>query len=484
MKRSVLTLLALAACGGDPLPPIATTAPSSSVAPPPATSAPPANDEPPVSPLVQAFRECRAGREDGVAEATKEIIARVKNGPIEDRAVVDALWDCFAAFRPSRAKSINLVKDLQAAVLAVKDPSYGPKAVALLARPVADPKDPALSMDEIQWWQVTGARLIGELAYTAGVRPLVTALVTPEKHDLRFIIRNALARMPKEAEPVLIETLTRATDASDIAGVAECIASIGRPGGKRAILDALGKASNDDVRAILAIYVPWFPIDPASEKAYRDAYAKIKPDATVTALAGRNARAALLDNAAYFFDAALVDWILREVGSAKGDAADEMVPSGLPAAIRLMTDANAATVDAAIKKQGTAARIEQQMWKRANAEVTACKKDVVCHLKELDQPVPTTGGPTSRMTHVKAAWMTGIYGDAKTAAALADKLATVTDGAVRVAILAAITRLLPSGDPEIAKKLEAIVEKDKAAGTRQTVDEMYRIALRLRARAL
>src|SRR4029078_13708886 len=129
-------------------------------------------------------------------------------------------WDCFAKFQPSKnTKSINLVKDLQNAVMVVKDKSYGAKAVEKLAAPVTDPKDPAQGMDQIQFWQNTSARLIGDLKYTPGVKPLVKVLMTPTKGDLIFPVRLPLTKMPKESEPVLISGL-KGSD-SDLAVLAK-----------------------------------------------------------------------------------------------------------------------------------------------------------------------------------------------------------------------------------------------------------------------
>ena len=207
---------------------------------------------------AKAFKDFEPGKNDDdvkyAAQGTTRLVAK---GPIADQGLIDSLWDCFAKFQPSKnMKSINLVKDLQGAVMAVKDKSYGAKAVEKLAAPVTDPKDPAQGMDQIQFWQVTAVQLIGELKFTPGVKPLVKVLMTPTKSDLIFPVRLALTRMPKEAEPVLIAAL-KGTDPdlqalaekypekAYIPRVAEPLAYISRPAGRDAIIEALEKADND-----------------------------------------------------------------------------------------------------------------------------------------------------------------------------------------------------------------------------------------------
>jgi hypothetical protein len=167
----------------------------------------------------------------------------------------------------------------------VKHASYAPKAVALLGAPVTDPKNPEQGMDQIQFWQLTAVQLIGDLKFTGGVKSLVTVLMTPAKRDLTFPVRLALHKMPKEAEPVLIQALKGEGDFSKLAEgypekayvplIAEPLAYISRPAGKDAIVEALAKADNDSNRTILATYLTYFPTDAKLIKAYTDAYAKV-----------------------------------------------------------------------------------------------------------------------------------------------------------------------------------------------------------------
>ena len=338
---------------------------------------------------AKAFKDYEPGKNDeDVKYAAQGTTSLAKAGPIADQGLVDALWDCFAKFQPSKAKSINLVKDLQNAVMTVKSPTYGAKAVEKLAAPVSDPKDPVQGMDQIQFWQLTAARLIGELKFTPGVKPLVKVLMTPTKGDLIFPVRLALTRMPKEAEPVLIGAL-KGTD-PDLAAlaekypekawiprVAEPLAYISRPAGRDAILDALDKADTDDNRTILATELTHFPSEPKTVKAYVDAYNKVPANAAIALLGGGNGHAIIAQSAANFFDPSLTDWLLKENAAAKGEAADALQPAALQAAIKLMTSTSEKAVgDAVAKIPGQA--LEKDMYKSASAVLDKCMKDAAC----------------------------------------------------------------------------------------------------------
>lgn len=441
--------------------------------------------------LAKALKDYEPGKNDDDVKFAAQGTSRLANaGKLTDQGLIDALWDCFAKFKPSQAKSINLVKDLQGAVKTVKHPSYGPKAVALLAAPVTDPKSPDQGMDQIQFWQLTAVQIIGDLQFTAGVGPLVKVLMTPTKRDLTFPVRNAVHKMAKDAEPELIKALKGEGDYESLAAtypekghlplIAEPLAYISRPAGLAAIQEALAGATTDQNRTILATYLTYFPTNPALVKAYTDAYAKIAPDAAIPLMGGANGHAVLAGAAANFFDPSLTPWILKEVAAAKGEAADAMPASGLPAAIKLMTVEQAKAVGDAVNKIPGQA-IEKDMYKSAKEVLDKCTTDVACYLGVLDTPVPSSP-PAAKMGHVKAVWMAVELRDASTKGKLLERVEKIKDGSVRLALLEGIDTLSPEGDAAAADKLEKLVETDRAAGNAAGTDEMYRIALKLRSR--
>lgn len=443
--------------------------------------------------FAKAFKDYEAGKTDEDVKYAAQGTTRLSNaGKLEDQALIDALWEAFAKFQPSKNKSINLVKDLQGAVMTVKHPSYGPKAVEKLSAPVADPKDRDQALDQIQFWQATSARLLGELKFTPAAKPLVMALMTPTKADLVFPIRLALTKMPKEAEPILIAALKGSDpDLAKLASeypekaylprIAEPLAYISRPAGRDAILEALASAEGDQNRTVLASMLTHFPSDPKNTKAYLDAYQKVAPNAAIPLLGGGNGHAILAQVAANFYDTSLTEWLVKETANAKGEAADAMPPAALQAAIKLMTNSQAKAVGDAVNKIPGQA-IEKDMFKAASAVLDKCKQDVACYLGFLDTPIPSTP-PAAKMGHVKAAWMAAIYGNEDTKKALLDKVEKIKDGSVRLAIVEAIDHLAPKGDAAAADRLEKMVDSDRASGVNAATDEVFRIALKLRSRA-
>lgn len=450
--------------------------------------------------FTKAFNDFEAGKNDDDVKVSAQAVASMaKKEPGlfgADQALVDALWSCFSKFQPSKAKSIELVKGLSEAVLAVKSPSWGPKAVEKIAAPVKNPKDPSEGLDQIQFWQATSIRLINELKFTAAVRPLVKILLTPTKSDLRGVVNNALMKMPVEAEPVLIGALDGSdaelaamgkdfgAEATHLAILADTIAYLSRPKGRDAVIAALGKATNVTQRTVMAQSLIRFPPDAKTKEAFLAAYKSIPEDTAIALLGGVNAHAALAQASSHFYDPEMVKWLLKEMESAKGDLADALKLYAIEAAVKLMTEADVEAVGAAVKKDSDASSRETQMYQNSKSALDKCKKDAACYVGML-------GGPTTpdaaRYEAVKACWMAAIYGKDDTRAALVGKVAAIKDGSVRLSLVEAIDMLAPKGDEAAAKKLEAIVAEDVATGNKELIsadDAVAKVANKLRARSL
>jgi hypothetical protein len=347
-------------------------------------------------------------------------------------------------------------------------------------------------MDQIQFWQTTAAQLIGDTHFTAGVKPLVTVLLTPTKKDLTFPVRLALHKMPKEAEPVLISALKAEGDFGPLAAaypekayvslVAEPLAYISRPAGLAAVLDAINSADNDGNRVMLSSYLTYWPPEPRSLKAFTDTASKIAPNAAVALAGGMNGHAVLAGNAAGFFEPSLTDWVVKEIQNAKGEGiAESIQSSGSIAAIKLMQPESMKSVGDTINAKIQGQATEKDMFKAASAVVDKCKKDVTCYMNHLSTPIPSAPA-AAKMGHVKAVWMIAMNGNEGDKAKLFDKLSTVKDRSVRLPICEAIDHLSPKGDAAMGDKLEKLVDSEVAAGNKDGTDEMYRIALKLRSR--
>jgi hypothetical protein len=425
------------------------------------------------------------------AQATKTL---ANAGKLTDQGLIDALWECFSKFRASQTNSINLVTEIHDAVLAVKHPSYGPKAVEKLAAPV-DPKSPDSMRDQVQFWQMTAIQVIGELKFGAAAKPLVVTLLSPTKGDLRATVRTALLRMPKEAEGPLLAAL-KGTDpdlaklASEypekayVAVLSESIAYISRNAGRDAIVDALGAADNDQNRTVLAMNLVHFPAEQKTQDAYLAAYNKIDPKAGIALMGGGNGRGILLQASSHFYDAKLVDWIVKEKNAAKGDQADEISPGAIDAMIKLMKADQLKTVGIVVG-QLTGPATEKDKYNAASKVVEKCKEDASCYAKVLDEPIPSSP-ETAKMGAIKACWMAAMVGNEGTRKELLGKVDKIKDGGVRLALVEAIDHLAPKGDVAAADALDKIVDADRASGNKllmQADDAVAKVSLKLRSRA-
>jgi len=444
--------------------------------------------------LAKALNEYEAGKnEEDVKYAAKAVQGLAEAKKLTDQNVKDALWNCFDKFQVSKTKMFELVKALHDAVVAVSDPSYGAKAVGKLNAAV-DPKNVDSVRDQLQFWQITAVQVVGELRFTPAVKPLVTILLTPTKKDLRATTSNALLKMAKDAEPVLIGALSGTdkdfatlealdTNKEYVAVIGDTLSTISRPAGRDAVLAALAAADSDTNRTVLAAFLTKFPSDPRLVPAFLATYKKLALNTSIDMLNGANAHGYLAQVSANFYDPTLTDWLVKEINGAKGDEADAMQLLALEAAIKLMQPAQKANVQAAVNKEGTAR--EKDMFQRAAAVLDKCATDATCYVASLDQTIPSSP-PTATMGAAKAAWMAAIYGSPATKTALAAKVDKVRNASARFDLVTALDHLAPNGDTTVASQLDTIVQADAASGNKDLLmadDVVAKVAARLRARA-
>jgi hypothetical protein len=457
--------------------------------------------------IAKAFNEYEPGKNDEDVKYAAQAVSGLANaGMAIDPTVQDALWNVFTKFQVSKAKSINLVTDLHDAVLAVKAPSYGPKAVERINRVVpSDPKDTTAQMDEIQFWQKTSIQVIRDTKYTPGVKPLVRVLLTPEKKDLWALVESTLMHMPKEAEPVLIAALNGTDpdlakqaalfgeDKTYIAVMCDALGSISRPAGHAAVLAVAGTDLSDDNKKAVAVSLAKFPSDPKSTAAFIALYNKV-PGTTAEGLASRGA---LAQASVQLYDPSMFDFLLKEIAAAKGDNATSLQLPALDTAIKLSNAQNQSRLNdvvgklsAFLTKEGSQPErasigYEKALNDAAAAESQKCNADAACYEAVLDEPIDS-GKPSANVRAIKAAYAVALIPGANRAD-LAKRVEKVKNPGARLALVEAIDHLAPQGDNAIAAQLEKIVETDKSSGDRNLLsadDAVVKVALRLRARAL
>lgn len=444
--------------------------------------------------LAKALGEDPKTRPDELKLAAQATTALAKEGKALDLRLVDALWDCFAKFRASESKSLHLVTFIHDAVLAVKHPSYGPKAVEMLS-PAVEPKSPSARLDRMQFWQLTSIQVLGELHYGAAAKPLVATLLAPSKSDLHPAVRSALHRMPNEAEGPLIAALKGADpdlaklasaypDKAYVGVLAETLGYLSRNRGRDALVEALASADNDQNRTLLAMNLVRFPPERASETAFLVAYKKVDPKSYLPLLGGLNARASLLRASAHFYDAKLVDWLVKEKRAAREDVLDEVTSDALDSLIKLMKPDQVKTVGLEVGKLAGLA-VEKDRFKAASKVVEQCNVDASCYVRVLDQPVPPSP-ESAKMGAIKACWMAAMLGNEITRKDLLGKVEKIQEASIRLALVEAIDHLAPKGDLAAADVLATIVRADLASGNplHHLVDhQVMKVALSLRSRA-
>jgi hypothetical protein len=456
--------------------------------------------------IAKALKDFEMGKTDDETRAACDSInAMSKAGVKLDQTVIDELWNVFARFQISKAKSERLYHAVQDAVLQVKDPSYADKAMDKLKGTVPPNPSVDIQQDQLMWWQLTSVRILSELKYTKAVKPLILALLTPTKTStLGATIQFALLKMAKAAEPELIKVLNAgggdaeyanviklwADDKSWIGVTAEVLAVIGRAPGRDAILAALPSADNDTARTELAQALTQMPSDPRIEPAFLDAYKKLTWDSSDTLLGQLKPRIALAQQSAKFYDPKLVVWLLKEMKGAP-DYSAKIIQ--VEAEAKLMTpdlQDDVAAALATLKKETPAdgfAKV-QQMFDATSAPLLKCKADVGCYLAVLEEPIPALP-PTSYYKQVKASWMTVIYGGGASANAtrgeLLKRLDKVKMTGARIAMCEAIDELAPQGDVAAADALDKIVAADVKSGDKEVVaadNTVAQVAWRLRVR--
>ena len=455
--------------------------------------------------LAKALKDFEMGKtDDETRVACDSIKAMSKDGAKLDQTLIDELWNVFARFQISKAKSERLYHAVQDAVLQVKDQSYADKAIDKLKGTVPPNPSVDIQQDQLMWWQLTSVRILSELKYTKAVKPLLLALLTPTKTStLGATIQFALLKMAKAAEPELIKCLNGgaadaeyaavikmwADDKSWIGVTAEVLAVIGRAPGRDAILAALPSADNDTARTELAQALTQMPSDPRMEPAFLDAYKKLTWDSSDTLLGQLKPRIALAQQSAKFYDPKLVVWLLKEMKGAP-DYSAKIIQ--VEAESKLMTpdlQDDVAAALANLKKETPAdgfAKV-QQMFDATSAPLLKCKADVGCYLAVLDEPIPALP-PTSYYKQVKAAWMTVIYGSgnaAGTRGELLKRVDKVQNTGARIALCEAIDELSPQGDVAAADALDKIVANDVKSGNKEVVaadNTVAQVAWRLRVR--
>jgi hypothetical protein len=462
--------------------------------------------------LAKALSDFELGKtNDDVKFAAESVGVMAKAGVKLDKSVVDGLWTCFLKYKPSVTNSIQGTQAIHDAILAVKDPSYGDKAIVAIKAPaLLDDKTQANGTkkvnDQLEFWQTTAIQVIKELQYKAAAKPLVEVLMTHNKLGVANLALAALQRMPKEAEPFLAAGLTGSDpDLKNLQGdwdkdkgyvpiLVNALAYTSTDKARDDLLAYLPELDSDLNRAAAAQMLIWFPTSPKTIGAFKGIYAKLPP---ITDKGGNDTgseRAQLLGVASEFFDASMGPWALSESANAKGVNMLSAKVGAIQSAIKLMGPADKANVEKALsnlEKSGLSVAEKKQVadnvravFKYASEAVDKCNLDSNCYVKVLEDPIPQT--INANWKAIKAAQMAGIHGNEATRKALIAHIPKVTNPGARLAMAVAINHLAPKGDVADADALDKIVADDTKRKDREALkgdDALTKVALMMRARA-
>jgi hypothetical protein len=491
-----LALAALSACGG-PAPP--RERPATIVAPPPQTSTPPPAEIPRLARVLASYE--RGKNDQEMKRAAEEVLADAKSGVRTDRATADALWACFMRYEPSKTNSILGTQLLHDAVLAVKDPSYGDKALAAIRVPAS--RTPGRVNDQLEYWQTTAIQILRALRYEPAAKALVAVLLTKSKQSLANLADAAIRSIAAAAVPVLAAALAGSDpdlakleaewgpDREWVAIVLHALGETTLPRARDAIVAFVPHLGSDANRLAAAQSLLYFPTTPRTVSTFEAIYESLPPVSKKGDTGGQ--RAVLLAAAGQLFDGALAAWALREASKATGEQAVGAQYGALTSAIALMGAGEKPAVARALarfehasmpaaEKKELLGRLHA-MFDQSAAALGACGRNASCYVKLLEQPIPA--GRDASWKAVKAARMAGMLGDDETRKDLVARLPNVKDAAARLAMALAINHLAPGGDTADADALDRIVADDLARRDFPAMrgdDALTRVAAMLRAR--
>ncbi len=496
MRVALGALAVIIACGG-----------TENAPPKPASLAGAASASVPVAPVVESpsaaltreLTACTAPK-----DAANTVLDMAKSGAKLEPPLALALWTCFASYRPSKTNSLLTTIALHDAILAVKDPSYAGKAIAIVEAPV-EPSSTRVN-DQIEFWKTTAIQVLKELHPPDAAKALVSVLVTQGELGIATLAQSALLRMPRAAVPVLVSALDgsdadfadreRQWDADKgwVAIVVSVLGATATNAARDAIVAYLPRIDTPSNLAAAAQSLVWFPSTPALVAQFKSVYARLPPIAMQADADTGTERAQALGVVGELFDPALGSWALAEAANAKGTNELAARIGAIQGAIKSMRRTDEPAIERAIASLDRLpmAPAEKKMilgdvrtvFKLASETTGKCATNASCYVKILEEPIPQTSNANWRA--IKAAYAAAQFGNDQTRKDLIAHLANVKNPGARLAMAVAILHLAPSGDASDADAMDAIVADDNArhdADAIRSDDALVKVANMLRARA-
>jgi HEAT repeat protein len=425
-------------------------------------------------------------------------------------SVADEVLASFFKLRADSKEGAGAYRDFNEAMMRLASKGWTPRLVEALAPPMELPAQGEQNKEKVsefrnqQFWQTTAAQILGEIGDASAVEPLIRVTLDPAKANLHATAILALVKIGKpsvERASKLIANQDQglaefaaqrlrqtgnapaaAQESPHVRMAAVILGTVGHAAGAAPMIEALKREKSEDTRAVLLRELAKLPTTPEIEKAFQDGYATLSDDAVIPP--GQNAQQALAESAATFFDPAIVNWLLEQASSAKGD---EETKKGTQAAITVSTIklATAAELDAvkgAVKSYGT--QLERDVLAQAEGLLNSCKNKVECYLAAVDKD--ENQDKKNQFIGIKAAYMVGILGKEATRDELVKRMGNISNPAVRYTAGVVIDHLSPKGSAAAADELQKLVDANvKSADSEKIAGDapIKQVIYRLRSRA-
>ncbi len=439
---------------------------------------------------VKALKDFQANVSEDEAKNAARAIA--KTG-VRDADALDAIVQVFIKLQAGSEKGSVVWKDYMESMQEISSPTWEPQLLERLNRPMEIPdkdkdkdnKDKITSYRNEQFWQVTSSEILGTIKSAKAVKPLFKCIVNPSKADVAASAVMALVKIGQPAMPMLSDALLGKDteinewakgavktnpEAAVIRSAALVIGTVGRADGAKPLMDALVAAKDDPTRAIIARELSKVPTSPESLKAYMDVLMKMP--VSVDLPTGEVAAAMLTETVDAFYDASVVDQLIKRGKDAKGSDDDKRTirDSTIVALIHLMKADQVAAVEKAINEWAPKPdenKLEKEAFAKSKNTVTACGDKLECYLAKIEEPALQE--QKDQVAAIKAAYMLGILGNDGTRNEMIKRLPKIKNAAIKFSVAKAIDHLTPKGDTAAADAITKVIDDNKQKGDQNVI---------------
>ncbi len=459
--------------------------------------------------LVKTLTDYKQGTNEEDVQQVMRSISQTKN-----KDTADAVVKVFSMIKVSDPKAALIYPDVMEATLVVATSAHEDTFIKLIEAPVPDDEKDTAGIKNQTFWQGISCRVLGNLRSVKAVKPLIKAILTPNKSNglSADIANNALTALVKIGKPAIgpaqallqgkdadlikysteqnlkdppkeakdLEKYKKAAEKAHISWAAQILGALGREDSVAPLLSAIDGA-DDSTKAVIALQLPSLPNSDQTVTAFKSIYESTKLDTNLPN--GSPAKPALADAASGFVDASFVPWMLKQAADMKAkvegdqETIDQIKQITFQTSMKLMKPEQVVDVEALYhtkvavegkpNESTELGKAYEKEFKLSKAVLEKCKTDAKCYLEVMT--LPGSQNKEGQFTGIKAGYMVMIFGKPDIKAAVVDALPKLQNAAVRFVALTVIDELSPKGDKEIADKLQSIADKAIASKDQEAI---------------